>query len=263
MYSHTLFIVVLLLFSLCLHGCSPRAKGVLQYAEPDVGRVLASLGQYKSDLKSFKGVGRFRAVRGIGLKSSRLAWIGCQPQNLRVETLGPWGQPTLTFLINGPVFLLHSRQDNQHFEGDATVENLSDMLSIPVTGKDLFRLLSGQPPILPFHHAKIKTLSEEGRCLLSLHKKWGRLVEKIWLKDNAKTVEKVEVFDGWGDLRYRIVFGEYRQTESFWLPHRIEVSDKEGAVCSLMVEKFWTNMSVPEGAFVLEVAGSRPNHAGP
>jgi outer membrane biogenesis lipoprotein LolB len=255
MHSYTLFIVVVLVFSLCLYGCAPKAKGVLKYAEPDVDRVLASLRQYKNELESFKGVGRFKTVRGTGLKSSRVAWIGSQPQNLRVETLGPWGQPTVIFLLNGSSFFLHSRQDNQYFEGDATVENLSRVVSVPVTGEDLFWLLSGQPPILPFHHGKIRTLSGDRGCLLSLHKKWGRVVEKVWLKDDAKTVEKVEVFDGWGDLRYRIVFSEFQQAESFWLPHRIEISDPEGPVCSLMVEKFWTNVSVPEEAFILENTG--------
>lgn len=262
MHSYSLSAVAPLLFLLCLYGCAPRGAFLTQ-ARPDVDQVLASLRRCENDLKSFRGVGRFKVVRGTGVKIFRMVWIGSQPQDLRVEILGPWGQPTLTFVINGSSFVLHSHQDNHYFKGDATVGNLSRFASIPVRGEDLFRLLSGQPPILPFHDGKIRTSSADGGWLLSLYKKWGRLVEKIWLKDDAKTVERVEVFDEWGDLRYRIAFSEFDQTESFRLPHRVAISDSEGPVSSLIVERFWTNVSIPDGAYTLEVSGARVTDLNP
>ena len=246
--------VAALFFSLYFYGCAPRSNGLLTSASLDVDQVLGSLKQRENNLKSFRGVGRFKTVRGPGVKVSRVAWIGSKPQSLRVETLGPWGQPTLTFIVNKSSFLLHSRQDNQYFKGEATPRTLSRFVSIPLRGEDLFTLLSGQPPILPFHHGKIRPLASDGGCLLSLYEKWGRLVEKIWLK-NGEIVEQVEVFDTWGDLQYRVAFSEFRQTESFWLPHTMAISDNEGPVCSLTLERFWANVSIPAGAFTLEVSG--------
>ncbi len=256
-HSYTLFIVATFLFPFFLHGCAPKPKAVLTQAIPDVDRVVASLRQCENNLRTFRGVGKFKAIRGTGAKISRLVWIGSQPRNLRVETLGPWGQPVLTFVINGSDFVVHSRPDNHYFRGDATVGNLSRFASIPVRADDLFRLLSGQPPILPFHHAKVRISSADGGWLLNLYGKWGRLVEKIWLQDDAKTVERVEVLDEWGELQYRIVFSEFHQTESFRLPHNIAISDPEGPVWSLMVERFWINVAIPDGAYTLEVSGAR------
>jgi hypothetical protein len=257
MHNYTLFVVAALLLPLCLYGCAIRPKGILTQETPaDVDRVLASLRQRENDLKTFKGVGRFKTIRGNGTKIFRVVWIGSKPENLRVETLGPWGQPNLTFVVNGPSFFLHSRQDNHYFRGDATADNLARLVSIPVKGEDLFRLLSGQPPILPFHHGKIRTSPADSGSILSLYKKWGRLIEKIWMKDAGKSVEKVEVFDAWGNLRYRIAFSEFHQTESFWFPHTIAISDPEGPVCSLMVERFWTNVPIPEGAYTMEISGA-------
>jgi len=128
---------------------------------------------------------------------------------------------------------------------------------VPVRAEDLFRLLSGQPPILPFHRAKIRPSTADSGWLVSLYKKWDRLVEKIWLKDDAMTVEQVEVFDEWGDLQYRIVFCEFHQVESFHLPHSVEISDPEGSLWSIMVERFWTNISIPDGAYTLKVSGAQ------
>jgi hypothetical protein len=127
---------------------------------------------------------------------------------------------------------------------------------MPVRPEDLFALLSGQPPILPFHRAKIQGLTAEGGWLISLYKTWGRLVEKIWLKEDETTIEQIEVFDGWGDLQYRIGFSEFQYVETFHLPHRIEISDPEGPLWSIMVEKFWINIAIPNGAYNLDVSGS-------
>jgi hypothetical protein len=54
-----------------------------------------------------------------------------------------------------------------------------------------------------------------------------------------------------------IVFSRFHQTESFRLPHNIAISDLEGPVWSLMVERFWTNVAIPDGAYTLEVSGAR------
>ena len=250
-----MFTLAALLFPLCLYGCA--SKPSLMREGPDAGRILASLKQYKDQFESFRGVGRFKTFRSAGVKSFRIAWIGSQPQNLRVETLGPWGQSAATFVINGSSFFLYSRQDNRYFKGDATVRNLSRFVSMPMRAEDLFGLLSGQPPILAFHRAKIRASRGEGGRLLSLYKKWGRLIEKIWLADDEETVERVEVFDGRGNLKYRIQFSEFHQVESSCLPHRIAISDLDGPLWSLTVEKFRTNVSIPDGAYTLEVPGAQ------
>ncbi len=257
MRSYTPYILAALLFPLFLYGCVRRPKTFPTGPSPDASRILESLKQGKNELKSFRGVGKFKTVPGTNAKTFRMVWIGSQPQNLRVETLGPWGQPTFTFIINGSTFLLYSREDNRYFKGDATAENLSRFLSMRMRAEDLFGLLSGQPPILPFHHVKIRPSTAEGGWLLSLYKKWGRVIERMWLKDDARAVEQVEVFDGWGNIEYRIALSEFHQIESHYLPHRIAISNADGPIWSLTVEKFWTKVSIPEEAYTLEVSGAQ------
>ena len=250
-------ILAVLLFSLCLYGCVRRPPARPTEPTPDLNRVLESVKQGKEALKSFRGIGTFKTVRRTGMKTVRLVWIGSAPQNLRVEALGPWGQPSLTFVINGSRFFFHSRQDNRYFKGDATVGNLSRFVSVPVRAEDLFGLLSGQPPILPFYSAKIRAWTSEGGWVLSLYRKWGRLIENIRFKDLTKGVEHVEVFDGQGNVQYNVAFSEFHQIKSLSLPHRIAISDMEGPRWSLTVERFWTEVSIPEGAYTLEVSGAQ------
>lgn len=257
MRSYTTLILAFLFFPLCLYGCVRRHQTFHTIPSPDIGSIIESIKKYQIDLKCFRGVGRFKSVRGADVKTFRMAWIGTQPQNLRVETLGPWGQITLTFIINGSRFFIYSSNDNRYFKGKASTRNISRFLSIPLRAGDLVGLLSGQPPIFPFHHAKIQALTAEDGWLLSLYKKWGRLIEKIWLNKDAMTVDKVEVFDGWGNLQYRVLFSEHHKVESLCLPHRLSISDRKGPLWSLTVEKYWTKVSISDEAYTLEVPGAK------
>lgn len=174
------------------------------------------------------------------------------PHSVRVEALGPWGQPTLTLVVDGSIYQAYSRHDNRYFTGDATPRKLSQFISIPLRAEDLFRLLSGQPPIQPFDHAEADAARESRGGILSLYKGSGRLKQRIWFKEDANVVEQVDVFDGWGRFQYRVWFGDFRLQESLYQPYAIMISDKEGPLWSLDTEKFQAQVSIPDGAFTLE-----------
>ena len=249
-------VLAVLLFSCSSFGCALRPRGVPALPKPDADQIIARLNRRTNELKSFKGVGRFKSLRGTKWTTYRIAWVGSQPQNVRVETLGAWGQPVFTFVISGSRLILYSRPDNQYYAGDATAQNLSRFLSMPVKAGDLFRLLSGQPPILPFHRTKTRYASIEGAWFLGLYGRWGRLVEKMWMTEDESGVRRADVFNRWEGLQYRVEFNEFDQVESFDLPHRIMISDQDGLVGLLTVEKFWINVPLPEDAFELEVFGT-------
>jgi hypothetical protein len=58
-------------------------------------------------------------------------------------------------------------------------------------------------------------------------------------------------------MTYRLEHGDHRPVASLHLPHTIAVSNPGGEpLWSLKVEKFWTKVSVPEGAFALTASGT-------
>ena len=256
MHRHASFIAAVLL-ALCVWACAATPKAVPTVPCPDAGRLLASLQQCKQELESFRGIGKLRITGKGDRQTARVAWIGAQPENLRVETLGVWGGPALTFLVNGSTFYLHSSQDNRYLKGRATARNLSRFVSIPVRAEVLFSLLSGQPPVLPFHSAKMQALGGDGQWLLCLYEKWGRLIEKMWLANDGATIERVGVFDGWGNLKYTVSFSRFEEVECLRIPHKIMVSHARGIVLSLDVEKFWTKVQIAERAFTLDLSGAQ------
>ena len=241
-----------LILAAILQGCAGAPEAVRDTTGPDAREILSSIEASQKDIKSFKGIGSFRTLRHNIKKSFRVVWIGAEPQQLRIEALSPWGQPTLTLIVNDSTYQMYSRADDRYFSGDARAEDLSRFISMPLEGQDLFQLLSGQPRILPFHKVEIRASPEDGQPILSLYKTWRRLRQRIWLAENAKVTKRVEVFDGWGRLEYNVVFSDFRELDARFFPHVMVISDRRGPLCSLTVEKFWTGVPVPAGAFKLE-----------
>jgi len=249
MPRHSPFIFAAFLLPLYACACAPTPRATLGVGGPDLACLLASLKERTNQITSFKGIGKLILMVKDERQTTRVAWIGSQPGNLRVQTLGPWGQPNVTFLINGSTFYLYAHAENRCFKGKATARNLSHLVSVPVRAEDLFVVFSGQVPVLPFRHAKIRRSEEEGRWCLALYKKWGKLVERMWITDGGKTVEAIEVFDGRGHLHYRAAFNHVQEVEGLEVPQGIIISNKQGPVLSLQVERFWTNVHIPEGAY--------------
>lgn len=230
-------------------ACAPTPRATLGVGAPDPACLLASLKARQNEIKSFRGLGKLSLMVGSERQTTRVAWIGSQPGNLRVETLGLWGQPDLTFLINGSTFYLYVHAENRCLKGKATARNLSRLVSVPLRVEDLFVVLSGQVPVLPFRHAKIRPSEKEGRWCLDLFKGLGRLVERMWIAEGGKTVEGIEVFNGRGKLQYRAAFNQVQAVEGVWIPQRIIISNEQGPVLSLHVEEFRTEVAIPDGAY--------------
>lgn len=249
--------LISIFFALLLfHGCAAKQP----VPSPEIARILASLEPDESVVNGFRGVGKLRMLRHAARNNTvRVVWIGTSPNKLRVEILGPWGQPTATFASDGAAFVVYSHHDKRYFKGDASATNISRLLSIPVSAEDLVRLLSGHAPVEAFHSAgimpSIVSGGASGGWLLSLHGKWGRMRERVWLSSDMKRAERVEVFDASGDLRYKIDFSEFRQAGALYLPHKIEISDADGPVWLLAAERFWTDISVPDDAYTVGVPG--------
>jgi len=250
MHKHASFLVALaLLLPLCLCSCATTLK---PSPDPDAIRFLAFFEQHRKELKSFRGIGKLKIMVHGKRQTARMVWIGSQPANLRVETLGVWGQPTFTFLVHGSKFSFYDHYNNRFFRGKPTPRNLSRVIFIPMRAEDLFSFLSGQPPVVPFHDAKIRALEGEGQWLLCLYKKRARLIEKMWLEDDGKTVARVEVFDGWGHLQYTTEYSTFEKIEGFWIPHEMVISHPQGMSLSMKVDRFWTKVPIPVDAYRLD-----------
>jgi len=239
---------------LCICACLPTPRANLGAPAPDQDSLLAYVQERRDEITDFRGIGKLSLKVNGERQTTRVAWIGSQPGDLRVETLGPWGQPNVTFLLKGSTFHLHAHRENRCLKGKATARNLSRFVSMPVRAEDLFVILSGQVPVVPYHYARMWYSKGEDRWCLCLYKKRRRLVERMWLKGTENTICRVEVFDGRGGLQYMASFKRFQDVGGVVIAHKIILSDEQGDVLSLDVETFWTGVEIPAEAYTLQVS---------
>ena len=246
-------LVVVFLLALCFPACVSTPETGVDMPAPDPHQLLSSLKEQQVSVTTFRGIGKLHYTIDGQRHATRVAWIGSLPANLRIETLGLWGQPNLTLLVKGSTFYLHAPDEGRCVEAKATARNVSRLVSVPLPVEDLFVILSGQVPVLPFHRAEIQYLDAQRQWRLSLYRKWGRLVERIWTNRIGTTVNRIDVFDRSGHLAYTALFRRFEPLEHFLIAKEIVVAGKQGASFSLEVERLSTNVEVPAEAYTLNV----------
>jgi len=246
--SYYILHLVALLVPLSFLACATTDRVLLG---PEEAQVLASLEHAKDNIETFKGIGQLKISAGKGVQTARVAWIGSRPCNLRLETLGVWGRPSLLFLLKDDIFYVHDINNNRYFKGKNSVRNLRRFLSVPVEPQDLYSILSGSPPIVSFYEAKIEVLPDKSQSCLFLYKRWNRIAEKICFGDDLKTVKEVELFDPRGDSKYVVKFSRFRDVNGSLIPYRIRVLHENEIDMLLDVSRFYIQVPIPKEAFTL------------
>ncbi len=88
--------------------------------------------------------------------------------------------------------------------------------------------------------------------VLTLKKRWYGIVEKIFLAEDKTQVRQIEFFNRSGSLIYRARFDEMQAVDNYQVPARLSISNGEGMVFQLEIQKYWADVPVSPSMFVLE-----------
>ena len=161
------------------------------------------------------------------------------------------------------------------YKKPATASSMRRLFTIPVETEDMVDILAGRVPICPYDSAVLtdgrsQINSNEGHTVsthsegensgqygyvLVLKKKWGDILEKIYLDRKKKNVHKVEMFDATGTLAYRVQFGRMEAINGYRIPSQLLISNSDGSGFRLDVDRYWVDASVSPSVFVLTPPG--------
>jgi hypothetical protein len=221
--------------------------------DPETRALLLKLENINRDLKTFKGLGKIRLwSHGKITVAERVAWIGSEPSKLRIDVLVS-GHPGIKIANDGQWFYyLDPYSEKQPFRKiRATEANLKKIVSISIKSSDLMAFLAGRIPLREHDKATLLPNSTGSGYVLELKKKWRSPREKIYLAEDKTRIQKVAIYDGKGDLMYRVEFDGMQTINSYRIPSRLIFSDDNGAVFQLDIKKYWTDVPVTPSLFVL------------
>ena len=267
---------ILFIFTFFFSACTILAPRVSERPKDPIAleaeKTLSTLKNQNLKLKTFKGVGNIK-FRGSKKKdvAGRIAWVASAPDRIRISLSSVSGQPMISVASDGQWLYLISHSSGDFYKKPATASSMKRLFTIPVKTEDMVDILAGRVPIHSYDSAVLtdnrsQVYSTEGHMVstrnggegsgqngyvLVLKKKWGDILEKIYLDEKKKNVHKVEMFDATGTLAYRVEFDGMRAINGYRVPSRLLISNSDGSGFQLDVDRYWPDASVSPSVFVL------------
>jgi len=214
--------------------------------------LLLSLQNRNIKLKTFKGIGKITFWKNDKKDIiTNAVWVGSEPDMLRVVIKNVSWQPIVTFASDGKWFYFVSHVQQRYYKKRSTSSNLKKLISIPIKADDILSLLAGRIPVYKHEFKSIIKDDAENGYLLILKKRWGTIIEKIYVDGSKNNIRKVEVFDDTGSLLYSVVFDRMQTINGYDVPLRLLFSGGNGNGFQLNIQRYWTDISVLPSVFVL------------
>ena len=144
---------------------------------------------------------------------------------------------------------LENKVKDKFYKKRSTDSNLKRFTTIAIKSIDMVSILAGRIPIYKHKDATVIKNGLGDGYVLVLKKRWGNILEKIYLDENKENVQEVELFGQNGVLAYRAKFSEMRDVEGYQIPFRLYFSNGDGLAFQLDIDRYWADVSVSPSVF--------------
>lgn len=227
MYGAVLSLCGLLL--LCV-GCAatrgpwaslPPPDTILSDVQP-VWQHLAERRQTFQNLKGLAQVRVYTTAQNVTVEDMVVVLHGFDA--MRLEGLGPFGQPLFLLIAEGQRFALYTPQEARLVSGTASAENFARLLSIALAPAVLHYTLIGDVPLahLPTtgrfrYHARTNLYVWAGRG----DEDW--LDYRIWFEPRHLQPVRFEVTEVFGDVVLHVRYEDFHAVGEILVPYRIDI----------------------------------------
>jgi hypothetical protein len=241
---------------LVLASCAGRhAAGPLS-GEPDAVSLATEAMGENAGIASCKGIAWLTlSIPGKPDQKYRLAWASALPDKTRMTLLSS-GLPVETVVADGArvTVVSHNGAHDTRILNDPD-PSLEELLSIPVSLREVMAILAGRIPARPFDRAAWNPgpAREQDRTLL-LSRRWrGEVARLFW--NPALGFHRVQSLDTDQNPVYTVDRDDPRDKDAFRVPHRYRISDRSGRSLSLEITQFQANNIIKPSTFSLTEAG--------
>lgn len=245
---------LLLLAALGAAGCQPALRLPGPHGVDGPPALAALLVRHAAAAASLRGEARVRAsLEGRGGSAQQVV-VAEAPDRLRLETLGPFGQPAIVFAVDLPAVALFVAEEGRVYVGPGVPRRLA-FLPRDLTIEDLVAVLLGRVPRAALAGAAsgaLTVLPRERRYQLDVPLPEGGGAWRIVVSADGGYPVALARLGADGEPRVTATFGDFRQTAAGPFPYRIEVAEpRRGLSARVEYEEIELNPALPPGAFRL------------
>lgn len=236
--------------ALLLGGCA-HFQSADTPAEVATRRTLDGLQAANAGLVDCKGLGRVTLGSGAQAQRARLAWAARAPDKLRLELLAVTGHPLATLASDGAHLYLRDATTGRYYKNRSTQISLERLVHVPLRVNDLVAYLMGRIPIAANERVVQMDNPHQPGYILELRRWWGEVSQRIMVKPDAKTITRVVKFAAEGEIAYQVDLSHHGAHGGFLFARQLSASTPAGDRIDIVLERFWPNAGIDEGAFRL------------
>lgn len=170
------------------------------------------------------------------------------PDRLRVDALSGFGQLVMQLATDGDLLsvFLNTTSPPKFFHGNATKENFSRFIRLPLPPELLVAVILYDPPVLGYQQARVNSRDEQ----LELHLSDGFFSQIFYFDGQFQLVGTDYVEEG--EVLFSVAYSRFSATDGF--PRRLEVlMPPEDAVLAMRISDIVLNAAIPVTRFSLQV----------
>jgi len=215
---------VLLLLAGCRSALSPWSKlpppaTVLSTAEP-IWRQLATRRHTFQNLKGLAQV-RWSSPRQ-NMAFDETAVVLDRFEALRLEGIGPLGQPLFLLIADSKRFALYTPQEQRLVSGTASAQNLERTVGLALAPEALQYILTGDIPLLTFPASgKLAYRRRDNLYVWTGEGSQPAGYYRIWFEPYHLQPIRFEAEDRFGKVVLQVEYEDFRQLDGFILPYHI------------------------------------------
>jgi hypothetical protein len=208
------------------------------------------------------GGARVRTLRGTAhlrletdrQKASLDVVVVCDREGrLRIEILDWLNHVVFLALFDSEGFLTYSASENEYMEGPEDVEQIEELLGMPLTAAELAALALADPFFLPLSDPAVRVSVDRNTLLLDVESAGAGPRYLLWLDERKRPNRMLAIRPqrGRGAARnLEVEYARYREVDGSPFPHRIRVSPSgSGSTLQVDFQRVLLNEPLPQDLF--------------
>ena len=183
------------------------------------------LAERRNALENLKGLARVQARTDKGrVALDDVVVVVQRAKALRLEGIGPFGQPLFLFVTDGESLALYMIRENRLIVGQASTRNLERLFGIGVAPRSLLRVLLGDIPLNQLPTDGALAYLETERLYLWEGTQAGPTPKyRVWFHPQELYPVRFEMEDVSGTVVMQVNYGDFQLQGAVLLPARIDV----------------------------------------
>lgn len=249
-----LFTIHCTLFTaLFLAGCAARQEIKPSKPLPPADEIIRHLEDSRGKVSSLKGMASIMVAYNGKESNVKEVLVVKRPSKIRAETVGLFGSPVFTLVMDGSALSIHKPAENFFYKGSISSHEIK--LPFPLDelrSEDLANILLGVPSLIKYGNSKVELSDTENSCILTLTSPDGFKRQVITTDTINHMLKKSEITDGEKGVVLSATFDNYQDIGTLSFPKEIKIQfvNRPDAI-QINYEDIELNTDLPDELFVL------------